>query len=399
MERTALELERHEDVTQSATEQLLERSWGRRERRASQRELVVDAVAAALFVAAAGALLLAAGGTRPHAGQVGPFSGTAVLLIAVYALVGRIEFAVGAGYVVPTQLILVPMLLVCPRRRPRRGGRRDGAREHVDWTFGRVPPRRVLSAVPDAWHASGRPWSCCSPGHPRSASVSCRCWRWRSPRDACWISRARSRGCGSPAWCPSSMCRSASIALVWAVDLCLAPLGFLAAIATRPHPGAILLVLPLVFLLWLLARDRSTADRQGPPPAQARGAGAGPPAVRGAAPGRRVRGQARAQMACSRSSCMARSRRSTPTPAGWSWTEGLHPLRLSVGVERLARAAAGDGGDAMIRASRAAPSAVQTASSAPAAAAGADPGHAGRADRLAVVRRARAGRSRRTRSR
>ena len=47
------------------------------------------------------------------------------------------------------------------------------------------------------------------------------------------------------------------IALVWAVDACLAPLGFLAAIATRRHPAAILLVLPLVFLLWLLARDRS----------------------------------------------------------------------------------------------------------------------------------------------
>jgi GGDEF domain-containing protein len=47
------------------------------------------------------------------------------------------------------------------------------------------------------------------------------------------------------------------IALVWAVDACLAPLGFLAAIATRRHPAAILLALPLVFLLWLLARDRN----------------------------------------------------------------------------------------------------------------------------------------------
>jgi diguanylate cyclase (GGDEF)-like protein len=47
------------------------------------------------------------------------------------------------------------------------------------------------------------------------------------------------------------------IALVWAVDACLAPVGFLAAAATREHPAAILLVLPLVFLLWLLARDRN----------------------------------------------------------------------------------------------------------------------------------------------
>ena len=32
----------------------------------------------------------------------------------MYALVARIEFPVGAGYVVPTQLVLVPMLLVLP---------------------------------------------------------------------------------------------------------------------------------------------------------------------------------------------------------------------------------------------------------------------------------------------
>ena len=42
----------------------------------------------------------------------------------------------------------------------------------------------------------------------------------------------------------------------------LAPLGFLAAIATRQHAGAILLVLPLVFLLWLLARDRNQRIEQ-----------------------------------------------------------------------------------------------------------------------------------------
>ena len=64
-------VERREDTARSATERLLERSWERRERRASERELVVDAVAAALFVAVAGALLLAAGGTHLPAGEAG----------------------------------------------------------------------------------------------------------------------------------------------------------------------------------------------------------------------------------------------------------------------------------------------------------------------------------------
>ncbi|MGA8340080.1 MAG: HD domain-containing phosphohydrolase [Solirubrobacteraceae bacterium] len=257
MERTAFELERHEDVTQSATEQLLERSWGRRERRASQRELVVDAVAAALFVAVAAALLLAAGGTRPHAGQAGPFSGTAVLLVAVYALVGRIEFAVGAGYVVPTQLILVPMLLVLPPAAvPAAVGAGMVLGNTVDWTFGRVPPRRVLSAVPDAWHAVGPAVVLLLAGSPTigvgqlpllALAIAAGCLLDLT----CSLARMRLTGV-----VPELDVQIRVIALVWTVDLCLAPLGFLAAIATRERPAAILLVLPLVFLLWLLARDR-----------------------------------------------------------------------------------------------------------------------------------------------
>src|SRR5262249_56009112 len=129
-----------------------------RERSASQRELLVDAIAAALFVAVAAVLLLAAGGTHPHAGAVGPFTGTAALLIAVYALVVRIEFPVGAGYVVPTQLILVPMLMLLPPAVvPVAVGAGLVLAATVDWSVGRVPPRRVLAAVPDAWHATGPP--------------------------------------------------------------------------------------------------------------------------------------------------------------------------------------------------------------------------------------------------
>ena len=253
-----LELERHEDVTESATEQLLQRSWDGRERRASQRELLVDAVAAALFVAVAGALLLAAGVTHPHAGEVGPFTGTAVLLIAVYALVGRIEFAVGAGYVVPTQLILVPMLLVLPPAAvPAAVGAGMVLGNTVDWAFGRVPPRRVLSAVPDAWHAVGPAVVLLLAGSPLigvpqlpllAGAIAAGCLLDLT----CSLARMRFAGV-----VPELDVHIRVIAFVWAVDLCLAPLGLLAAIATRRYPAAILLALPLVFLLWLLAHDRS----------------------------------------------------------------------------------------------------------------------------------------------
>jgi diguanylate cyclase (GGDEF)-like protein len=43
---------------------------------------------------------------------------------------------------------------------------------------------------------------------------------------------------------------------VWAVDACLAPLGFAVAVSTEHGLGAVLLVAPLALLLWLLSRDR-----------------------------------------------------------------------------------------------------------------------------------------------
>jgi len=248
-------VERYEDVADSATERLLERSWEGRARQASERELLVDAVAGALFVIVAGALLLAGGGMHLHGGAG---AGTAALLIAVYALVARIEFPVGAGYVVPTQLVLVPMLLVLPPAAvPAAVGVGMVLGNAVDCVFGRVPPRRVLSAVPDSWHAVGPAVVLLLAGSPTIGfdqlpllvvALAAGC----VVDLTCSLVRMRLAGV-----VPDSVLQIRVIGLVWAVDACLAPLGFLAAIVTRHHPAAILLVLPLVFLLWLLARDRN----------------------------------------------------------------------------------------------------------------------------------------------
>jgi diguanylate cyclase (GGDEF)-like protein len=248
-------VERYEDVTDSATERLLERSWEGRERQASERELLVDAIAGALFVVVAAALLLAGGGTHLHGGVA---AGTVALLIAVYALVARIEFPVGAGYVVPTQLVLVPMLVVlAPGAVPAAVGIGMVLGNAVDWMFGRVPPRRVLSAVPDSWHAVGPAVVLLLAGSTTigfdqlpllAVALAAGCLVDLT----CSLVRMRLAGV-----VPDSVLQIRVIVLVWAVDACLAPVGFLAAIATHQHPAAILLVLPLVFLLWLLARDRN----------------------------------------------------------------------------------------------------------------------------------------------
>ncbi|MBV9941581.1 MAG: diguanylate cyclase [Solirubrobacterales bacterium] len=236
---------------ESATERLLERSWERRDRRASQRELIVDATAGVLFVVVAVALLLAWG-------LAGLDLSTAAVLIGVYALASRIEFPVGAGYVVPTQLVLVPMLLILPPAAvPGAVGLGMVIGNAVDCASGRVAPRRVLSAVPDAWHAVGPAVVLLLAGSPvigleqvplLAAAFAAGC--------VVDLASTLVRMCLAGG-VPELSLQMRVFAVVWAVDACLAPLGFLAGIATRQHDSAILFVLPLVVLLRLLARDRS----------------------------------------------------------------------------------------------------------------------------------------------
>jgi diguanylate cyclase (GGDEF)-like protein len=237
--------------TDSVTERLLERSWAGRHRRASERELLVDAAAAALFAAVAAALL-----------AFGSLAGlrftSAALLVAVYALVGRVEFPVGAGYVVPTQLILVPMLLILPPAAvPAAVGIGMVIGNALDWAFGRVAPRRVLSSIPDAWHSVGPALVLLAAGSPiigfgqlplLALALAAGC----VVDLASSLVRMRLAGVG-----PELRLQLRVIGMVWAVDACLAPLGFLAGIAARGNDLAIPFVLPVAFLLWLLARDRS----------------------------------------------------------------------------------------------------------------------------------------------
>ena len=241
----------------SPTEQLLESSWEDRERqRASQREVIVEAVAAALFAAVAALLIIVSGpgAARPE---------VAGLLVGIYVVVARIEFPIGLGHVVPTQLVLVPMLLwLPPALVPVAVALGLAGAASIDWAMRRVPARRVLSAVPDAWHAIGPAAVLIIAGSPHIdfddlpllglAFVA-----------GCLVDLASSlirlRLMGAAV---DFRLQIRVIGRVWAVDASLAPLGFLAAIATRQGYGAILFVLPLVFLLWMLAQDRSARIEQ-----------------------------------------------------------------------------------------------------------------------------------------
>jgi diguanylate cyclase (GGDEF)-like protein len=253
MDETAIQ-----DAVQSATERLLEESWESREReRASRRELIVEPIAAGLFTAAALGLLFGTHALR----HLHP--GTAALLVVVYALVARIEFPIGAGHVVPTQLLLMPMLVLLPPGVvPVAVAVALALTASIDLILHRAPARRVLSAVPDAWHAIGPALVLVAAGSPAiglhqlplmGAAFAASCLFDLASS----LTRARLTGT-----VPDLAVQLRVILSVWVVDASLAPVGVLAGLEIRHGSAAVLFVLPLAFLLWLLSRDRRSRIQQ-----------------------------------------------------------------------------------------------------------------------------------------
>jgi putative nucleotidyltransferase with HDIG domain len=92
----------------AATERRIEESLERRERTLDRRELLGALVFSSGFIACA--LVLAKLGTPAR-----DFSApVALAFVVAYAVAARIEFSAGTGYAVPTQLVVVPMLLLLP---------------------------------------------------------------------------------------------------------------------------------------------------------------------------------------------------------------------------------------------------------------------------------------------
>jgi diguanylate cyclase (GGDEF)-like protein len=235
--------------SEAAAERLLEDSWQARSRRLPRRELISECVAAVLFATATAALALGAGATafRP---------GIAVVLVAMYAVLARVEFPVGGGNVVPTHLALFPMLVLLPPAAvPVTVALGLLLAKLWDWGRGQGPLDRAFFAIPDAWHAVGAALVVVAAGAPHLDSA-----------DLPLLAAAFAACCAFDAG--SAMLRESAargiaptlqfrvFALVWVVDACLAPIGVLAAHAAGTHPAAVLMVLPLAGLLGLLARDR-----------------------------------------------------------------------------------------------------------------------------------------------
>jgi putative nucleotidyltransferase with HDIG domain len=184
-------------------------------------------------------------------------------LVLAYALMMRIRFTLGFGYTVPTQVVLVPMLLLVPPPLVPLLAVVGYTLGHLpDYLAGRRHPSRLLLAAGDSWHAvgpavvlmvaaTGPPSMSDWPVYLAALTAQFLCdLLWSTIRDWLWLGI-------SPRMQPRLFMWSFS------VDALLAPVGLLAALAGHEAPAAALLPLPLAVLLALFARERQARIEHG----------------------------------------------------------------------------------------------------------------------------------------
>ena len=234
----------------AGTERLLEASLARRQQELDRRERVATIAFSLTFLLAAVVLATTAGAERALSIPL------AVAFVAALAFVARVEFALGAVYAVPTQIVFVPMLLLLPTPLvPLLVATAFVLGSVLHSLRGGAPLSRSALAVGDAWFSLAPALVLVALGAQVPA------WHfWPAYAVAlaaqllvdCGLTVARARMTqGAPVRAVME-----DLQLVYRVDVLLAPVGLLAAIAAADRPATALLVLSLVYLLVVFSRDR-----------------------------------------------------------------------------------------------------------------------------------------------
>ena len=179
-----------------------------------------------------------------------------LVLIGAYAASFRLDFEIGSGSAVPTQLMLVPMLFVLPAGFVPLAVAAGIVLGSLDeYVRGSLHLGRVALRVVNAWHAVG-------PALVLGLAVE------RGPRLSDWPLYTAALlsqfvlddlGTAGREWIALGVRPSVQLrAMVWvhAIDAGLAPVGLAVAFATQSSPYGVVLALPLVGLLSVFARER-----------------------------------------------------------------------------------------------------------------------------------------------
>jgi HD-GYP domain-containing protein (c-di-GMP phosphodiesterase class II) len=231
-------------------QRVIEEQRARRLSSLATRDRMTLVVSLGLFLAVAGSLAVLLPSDRS------PSMVTAALLVGAYALAFRLDFEVGSGSAVPTQLILVPMLFVLPAGTVplavAAGILLGSAPEYARRT---LHIERVFLRLADSWYAVGPALVL---GLAGEAQPNLR--RWPVYLGALGAQFALDYGStairqwailGVP---PRLHLRT--MGSVWVIDAGLAPVGLAVAFASTRSSAGVLLALPLVALLAVFARER-----------------------------------------------------------------------------------------------------------------------------------------------
>jgi HD-GYP domain-containing protein (c-di-GMP phosphodiesterase class II) len=231
-------------------QRVIEERRARRLQRLAVRERISFAVFTAGFLAAAALLPSALSSSRS------PGAVAITLLVLAYAAAFRLDFEVGTGSAVPTQLILVPMLFVLPVGFVPPAVAAGIVLGSLDECVrGELHVQRVLLRVVTAWHAVGPALVLGLVGE-------------RGPRLSDWpiylvalaaqfvVDAASAAGREWLALGVRPSVQLRAMTSVYAIDAGLAPVGLAVAFAAESSAYGVVLALPLVALLSVFARER-----------------------------------------------------------------------------------------------------------------------------------------------
>ncbi len=235
--------------TTASQDTLLQAAFDRDRSRPSERERRAETVAVLAFLAVTATLLVGFG----DVGSWHPLP--AICALAAMALAMHARFDFGSGFTPPTQLAFVPLLFAMPVAMvPLATALALIVSRIPEVLRGDIRPGRLAYTLNNAWFAVGPAIVLIAADDPRASSalgVVAIALVAQIVVDFV-VSVLRER-----------MVREVSVreelrlALpVYGVDMTLAPIGLLAALAFEHHPWAVLGLLPLLGLLSIFARER-----------------------------------------------------------------------------------------------------------------------------------------------
>jgi HD-GYP domain-containing protein (c-di-GMP phosphodiesterase class II) len=232
------------------SQRVIEERRARRLSRLASRERRTLLISVGAFLATAVAMVHAIPSDRS------PGIATTLLLVAVYALAFRLDFEIGTGSAVPTQLVLVPMLFVLPTGIvPIAVASGVLLSSLTEYAGGQLHFERIFMRLASCWHAVGPALVLGLAGEPAPDLADTPLYLVALAAQFAfdYVSTGL-RGWATLGVPPKLHLRT--MGWVWMIDGGLATVGLAVSFAAVDSPFGVLLVVPLVGLLSVFARDR-----------------------------------------------------------------------------------------------------------------------------------------------